>query len=60
MEVVFSIDSNVKRNTLSGLIFARINFRGRQILDFSRRFKFANRWFFDISRGFNFADQVHF
>ena len=56
MEVVFSIDINVKRNTLSGLIFAWINFRGRLILEISRGFNFSDEGFFNISRGFNFAE----
>ena len=43
--------------TLSGLIFVRINFRGRRILDISRRFNFADEGFFNILRGFNFADK---
>lgn len=41
--------------TLSGLIFARNQYRGEKILDFSRRLNFAD-WKFYISRRLYFAE----
>ena len=43
------------RNTLNGLFFAQIWFRGRKIFDGSYEFNFANEQFFNILRGISFA-----